>query len=149
MIQAIQLLQSKSTAQHPSTQQVNHSPPMDLFLVSTPMDIFQSLINNLDSEGRYLFLNAVANQLRYPNNHTHYFSFVLLYLFAEAKQVRFIISSSCISISFMSNRYWLLWFASASIFDFLTKWVEDLCTNFQKTTLCSEFVPHYCEICGQ
>lgn len=105
MMQAIQLLQSKSTAQHPSTQQVNHSPPMDLFLVSTPMDIFQSLINNLDSEGRYLFLNAVANQLRYPNNHTHYFSFVLLYLFAEAKQVRFIISSSCISISFMSNRY--------------------------------------------
>lgn len=85
-MQAIQLLQSKSTAQHPSTQQVNHSPPMDLFLVSTPMDIFQSLINNLDSEGRYLFLNAVANQLRYPNNHTHYFSFVLLYLFAEAKQ---------------------------------------------------------------
>ena len=34
--------------------------------------------------GRYLFLNAVANQLRYPNSHTHYFSCVLLYLFAEA-----------------------------------------------------------------
>ena len=34
--------------------------------------------------GRYLFLNAIANQLRYPNSHTHYFSCVLLYLFAEA-----------------------------------------------------------------
>ena len=36
------------------------------------------------SSGRYLFLNAIANQLRYPNSHTHYFSCVLLYLFAEA-----------------------------------------------------------------
>lgn len=51
------------------------------------MDIFQVLIGDLDAEGRYLFLNAVANQLRYPNNHTHYFSFILLYLFVEAKQV--------------------------------------------------------------
>lgn len=51
---------------------------------STPMDIFQHLMNNLDSEGRYFLLNAIANQLRYPNNHTHYFSCVLLYLFAEA-----------------------------------------------------------------
>jgi len=48
------------------------------------MDIFQQLAKDLDSEGRYYFLNAVTNQLRYPNNHTHYFSCVLLYLFAEA-----------------------------------------------------------------
>lgn len=48
------------------------------------MDIFQNLIVDLDHEGRYLFLNAVANQLRYPNSHTHYFSCTLLYLFAEA-----------------------------------------------------------------
>ena len=33
---------------------------------------------------RYLFLNCIANQLRYPNSHTHYFSCTLLYLFAEA-----------------------------------------------------------------
>ena len=46
--------------------------------------VFQHLMNNLDSEGRYFLLNAIANQLRYPNNHTHYFSCVLLYLFAEA-----------------------------------------------------------------
>lgn len=34
--------------------------------------------------GRYLFLNAIANQLRFPNSHTHYFSCTILYLFAEA-----------------------------------------------------------------
>ena len=33
--------------------------------------------------GRYLLLNAVANQLRYPNSHTHYFSCCLLALFSE------------------------------------------------------------------
>ncbi|CAM9613393.1 unnamed protein product, partial [Hapterophycus canaliculatus] len=43
------------------------------------------LANKLDPEGRYFFLNAIANQLRYPNQHTHYFSCVLLYLFAEAQ----------------------------------------------------------------
>ncbi len=48
------------------------------------MDIFQNLSVDLDTEGRYLFLNAIANQLRYPNSHTHYFSCTLLYLFAEA-----------------------------------------------------------------
>jgi CCR4-NOT transcription complex subunit 1 len=55
------------------------------------MDIFQHLLVELDSEGnchfntgRYLFLGAIANQLRYPNSHTHYFSCVLLYLFSES-----------------------------------------------------------------
>ncbi|CAB4419785.1 unnamed protein product [Rhizophagus irregularis] len=53
---------------------------------SAPMDIFQQLLIDLDSEGRYLFLSAIANQLRYPNSHTHYFSCILLYLFAEGNQ---------------------------------------------------------------
>ncbi|CAN1849444.1 CCR4-NOT transcription complex subunit 1 [Linum perenne] len=56
------------------------------FLVDAALDIYQTLVVELDNEGRYLVLNAVANQLRYPNNHTHYFSFVLLYLFAESNQ---------------------------------------------------------------
>ena len=55
---------------------------------SAPMDIFQQLASELAPEGRYLFLNAIANQLRYPNNHTHYFSCVLLYLFSEASDER-------------------------------------------------------------
>jgi len=49
-----------------------------------PMEIFRHLSTNLDAEGRYVFFNAIANQLRFPNNHTHYFSFVLLFLFSEA-----------------------------------------------------------------
>ncbi|KAJ3141458.1 hypothetical protein HK100_006468 [Physocladia obscura] len=53
---------------------------------SAPLDIFQQLIADFDSEGRYLLLSAIANQLRYPNSHTHYFSTVLLYLFAEASE---------------------------------------------------------------
>jgi len=47
------------------------------------MEIFTFLALQLDQEGRYLLFNAIANQLRYPNNQTHYFSCVLLYLFAE------------------------------------------------------------------
>ena len=65
----------------PGTSPVLHSPAMD---------IFQRMANDLDTEGRYLFLNALANQLRYPNNHTHYFSCILLYLFSEAKKVDFV-----------------------------------------------------------
>lgn len=68
--QAISLLQNKA-----QNSPITHS---------APMDIFQHLSIDLDTEGRYLFLNAIGNQLRYPNNHTHYFSCVLLFLFAEA-----------------------------------------------------------------
>lgn len=50
---------------------------------SAPMDIYQHLIADFDSEGRYYLLNAIANQLRFPNSHTHYFSCVLLFIFAE------------------------------------------------------------------
>jgi CCR4-NOT transcription complex subunit 1 len=80
-MQAIQQLQSKTTQQQLAV-------PSAPITHSAPMDIFQHLVLELDTEGRYLFLNAVANQLRYPNNHTHYFSCVLLYLFAEANHVR-------------------------------------------------------------
>ncbi|XP_054257174.1 CCR4-NOT transcription complex subunit 1-like, partial [Macrosteles quadrilineatus] len=60
------------------------TPNMTTIAHSSHMDIFQNLAVDLDTEGRYLFLNAIANQLRYPNSHTHYFSCTLLYLFAEA-----------------------------------------------------------------
>ncbi|KAF2893609.1 hypothetical protein ILUMI_12564 [Ignelater luminosus] len=71
--QAIAYIRSKSL-----------TPNMSTIAHSAHMDIFQNLAVDLDTEGRYLFLNAVANQLRYPNSHTHYFSCTLLYLFAEA-----------------------------------------------------------------
>ncbi|XP_049786692.1 CCR4-NOT transcription complex subunit 1 isoform X4 [Schistocerca cancellata] len=60
------------------------TPNMSTIAHSSHMDIFQNLAVDLDTEGRYLFLNAIANQLRYPNSQTHYFSCTLLYLFAEA-----------------------------------------------------------------
>lgn len=57
---------------------------MNTIVHSAHMDIFQNLSVDLENEGRYLFLNAIANQLRYPNSLTNYFSCVLLYLFVEA-----------------------------------------------------------------
>eukprot|EP00668_Euglena_longa_P016523 GGOE01020788.1.p1 GENE.GGOE01020788.1~~GGOE01020788.1.p1 ORF type:complete len:2385 (+),score=619.83 GGOE01020788.1:748-7155(+) len=76
-VQAIAQLQAAST----------ESPQTTGSILDTPaMDIYQELAVRLDSEGRYLFLNALANHLRYPNNHTHYFSCVVLHLFAEARQ---------------------------------------------------------------
>lgn len=67
------------------------------------MDIFQNLIVDLDHEGRYLFLNAVANQLRYPNSHTHYFSCTLLYLFVEANSEAIQVSFKAIILADFSN----------------------------------------------
>jgi len=72
----IQALRSKGlTPTHNNLTHASHS---------AHSDIFQNLVVDLDSEGRYLFINAVANQLRYPNSHTHYFGCALLNLFAEA-----------------------------------------------------------------
>ena len=66
---------------------MNQSPLVDVFQIVTATEVFRNLIVNMDTEGRFLLLIAIANQLRYPNNHTHYFSFIILYLFAEATQV--------------------------------------------------------------
>ncbi|KAI8897671.1 CCR4-Not complex component, Not1-domain-containing protein [Globomyces pollinis-pini] len=63
-------------------QTPSSSPPV--MAQSNATDLYQQLLLELDSEGRYLLLSAIANQLRYPNNQTHYFSCVLLHLFAEA-----------------------------------------------------------------
>lgn len=74
----------------------NMVPNMTTIVHNAHMDILQNLAVDLDNEGRYLFLNAIANQLRYPNIHTHYFSCALLYLFDEANseaiQVRILFS---------------------------------------------------------
>merc|ERR1712232_1380186 len=54
-------------------------------IAHTPeMEILQKLME-LDDRGRYVSLNALSNQLRYPSSHTHYFSCVILFLFSEAK----------------------------------------------------------------
>ncbi|KAJ3299964.1 hypothetical protein HK104_005661 [Borealophlyctis nickersoniae] len=82
-INALVLYVGVQAIMHPQNRPLQGPAPITH---SAPMDIFQQLVVDLDTEGRYLFLSAIANQLRYPNSHTHYFSCVLLYLFAEANQ---------------------------------------------------------------
>jgi CCR4-NOT transcription complex subunit 1 len=54
-------------------------------LAHTPeMEILQKLMEFGD-RGRYISLNAIANQLRYPSSHTHYYSCVMLFIFSEAQ----------------------------------------------------------------
>lgn len=55
------------------------------FQDSSLMEIIHQLLLNLDAESRYSVLNTIANQLRYPNAYTHYFSCVLLYIFVQSK----------------------------------------------------------------
>ncbi|CAF1714938.1 unnamed protein product [Brassica napus] len=50
------------------------------------MQMFKALSCELDAEGLYLLLSAIANQLGHPNRHTHYFSYIMLYLFFESDQ---------------------------------------------------------------
>ena len=69
-------------------QAKGYNGPPSLNERSPHMEIFSQLAHNLDAEGRYLLINALANQLRYPNSHTHYFSWTLLLLFHEANRVR-------------------------------------------------------------
>jgi len=50
---------------------------------SPQASLMSKLAKELHPEVRYLFLNAVVNQLRYPNSHTHFFSYALLHLFGN------------------------------------------------------------------
>ena len=48
---------------------------------SSHASLLTKLARELHPEARYYFLSAMAHQLRYPNSHTHYFSYALLHLF--------------------------------------------------------------------
>ncbi|RKP34362.1 CCR4-Not complex component, Not1-domain-containing protein [Dimargaris cristalligena] len=50
---------------------------------SAAFRFYDRLLTELEPDGRYLLLNAMANQLRHPSSHTYYFSRVLLHLFTE------------------------------------------------------------------
>ena len=50
---------------------------------STQASLMSKLAKELHPEARYYFLSSIANQLRYPNSHTHYFSYALLHLFGN------------------------------------------------------------------
>ncbi|KAF1959685.1 Not1-domain-containing protein [Byssothecium circinans] len=43
--------------------------------------LMEKLVGELRPEERFHFISAIANQLRWPNSHTQYFSYALLYLF--------------------------------------------------------------------
>ena len=48
---------------------------------SPQASLMSKLARELHPEARYHLLSAMAHQLRYPNSHTHYFSYALLHLF--------------------------------------------------------------------
>jgi CCR4-NOT transcription complex subunit 1 len=52
-------------------------------MTETATSIFKGLFTVLDAEGRYYVLNSIANQLRYPNSHTHFFMNIILYFFEK------------------------------------------------------------------
>lgn len=52
---------------------------------SPALEIFKGFVNTFDAEGRNIVLNFMVNQLRYPNSHTHFFSYVILLLFLDAE----------------------------------------------------------------
>lgn len=54
-------------------------------ILANCMEIYKQLSQALDAEGRYIVFNTMANQMRYPNSHTAFFSNVLLTLFNEAE----------------------------------------------------------------
>ena len=57
---------------HTVHQSQGPQPQHEQYCSQQPHDIFQNLAVDMDTEGRYLFLNCIANQLRYPNSHTQY-----------------------------------------------------------------------------
>ncbi|CAN6622942.1 general negative regulator of transcription subunit 1 [Trichomonascus vanleenenianus] len=50
---------------------------------SVHLSLITQLMAELSVEGRYFLCEAMANQLRYPNRHTHFYSCVLLSLFGN------------------------------------------------------------------
>ncbi|XP_022731110.1 CCR4-NOT transcription complex subunit 1-like isoform X16 [Durio zibethinus] len=83
-MQTIQQLPKKNTPA--LAQQMTCNGPMESYIMGPLLALFQTLIVELDAEGCYLVLNAIANQLRHPSSHTHLYSYAMLYLFNEAKQ---------------------------------------------------------------
>ena len=50
---------------------------------SLQASLMSRLAKELQPEARYFFLSAIANQLRYPNSHTHFFSYALIHIFGN------------------------------------------------------------------
>lgn len=51
---------------------------------SPAIPLLKQVLQLVGPSGKYLLLDAMASQLRYPSSHTHFFSVAVLRLFAEA-----------------------------------------------------------------
>lgn len=82
LINSLVLYTAAHAIQQNATLQPQQAKPA---VTSGPsFEVYRKLCRDMDTEGRYLVLNAIANQLRFPNSHTHYFSCVLLALFHQS-----------------------------------------------------------------
>ncbi len=51
---------------------------------SIHVHLLEQLVREFRPEARYHLISAIVNQLRYPNSHTHYFSYAILHLFGSS-----------------------------------------------------------------
>lgn len=70
-----------ASKQQPADGEGNGNPLFDRD--STHLALICALLLELNTEGRYFVCESMANQLRYPNRHTHFYSCVLLSLFGN------------------------------------------------------------------
>lgn len=67
--------------QQTGEEQASKTNTRTAFENSTHTAFLEKLVDVSDPEARYYLLSAMANQLRYPNSHTNFYSFLLLRLF--------------------------------------------------------------------
>ncbi|CAI6340370.1 unnamed protein product [Periconia digitata] len=53
--------------------------------------LMERLVRQLRPEAKFHFISAIANQLRWPNSHTQYFSYALLHLFGPPNNDSFVL----------------------------------------------------------
>lgn len=64
---------------------VRGDSPMTFSATSSQAQILEGLMQRLTPEGRHYLISAIVDQLRYPNNHTHYFGQAVFHLFRDGQ----------------------------------------------------------------
>lgn len=67
--------------QQAALEHASKSNTRSAFENSTHASLLEKLAQTMSPESRYYLLSAMANQLRYPNSHTYFFSFTILRVF--------------------------------------------------------------------
>ncbi|EEP82491.1 conserved hypothetical protein [Uncinocarpus reesii 1704] len=73
LLEALVLYIGQSAVSSPSSKEGSIPPSV----------LLEKLVEVFNPEARYYFLSSIANQLRYPNSHTYYFSNMMLELFGS------------------------------------------------------------------